>query len=91
MLTETTKHALRALVVLAGRPEGERMLGRDLAVAAKTRPNYLAKILLSLRRAGRVRAKRGGGGGYALAAPPGPGHAGAGSPRSYFESRPTGG
>jgi len=70
MLTETTKHALRALVVLAGRPEGERMLGRDLAVAAKAQPNYLAKILLSLRRAGMVKATRGGGGGYALAMPP---------------------
>jgi len=69
MLSTTTKHALRALVVLAGRDNGTAMLGRDLAAAASIPPNYLAKILLDLRRAGLVGATRGSGGGYKLVVP----------------------
>ena len=67
MLSTTTKHALRALVVLAGRDVGSAMLGRDLAVAANIPANYLSKILLDLRKAGLVKATRGSGGGYSLA------------------------
>jgi len=69
MLSTTTKHALRALVVLSGRKDGAVMLGRDLAAAANIPGNYLSKILLDLRRAGLVDATRGSGGGYKLAVP----------------------
>ncbi|NOZ93355.1 MAG: Rrf2 family transcriptional regulator [Acidobacteria bacterium] len=71
MLTTTTKHALRALVVLATQDEKTSVLGRDLAAMAKIPPNYLSKILLDLGRAGLVSATRGTGGGYRLAVPPG--------------------
>ncbi len=69
MLTTTTKHALRALVVLATQDERTTVLGRDLAAMAKIPPNYLSKILLDLGRAGLVSATRGSGGGYRLALP----------------------
>ncbi len=69
MLSTTTKHALRALVVLSGRKDGTVMLGRDLAAAANIPRNYLSKILLDLRRVGLVDATRGSGGGYKLVAP----------------------
>lgn len=69
MLSTTTKHALRALVVLAGSDDSTAMLGRDLADRASIPANYLAKILLLLGKAGLVDATRGSGGGYRLAAP----------------------
>jgi Rrf2 family protein len=67
MLTATTKHALRALVHLSRVPDGQSILGRDLAEQAKIPANFLAKILLTLRNAGFVEATRGFGGGYRLA------------------------
>jgi len=70
MLTTTTKHALRALVVLAARGGEEALLGRDLAALAKIPANYLSKILVDLGRAGLVDATRGSGGGYRLAVAP---------------------
>ena len=70
MLTTTTKHAFRALVVLAARGGEEAVLGRDLAALAKIPANYLSKILVDLGRSGLVDATRGAGGGYRLAIAP---------------------
>ncbi|MFT3916841.1 MAG: Rrf2 family transcriptional regulator [Anaeromyxobacteraceae bacterium] len=67
-LSTTTVHALRALSVLAAR--GEAVQGRELARALKMPPDYLAKVLGRLARAGIVKATRGAGGGYRLARPP---------------------
>lgn len=69
MLGTTTEHALRALTILAGLPDEEVMLGRDLADTASIPQNYLSKILWSLRNAGIIDATRGSGGGYRLAKP----------------------
>lgn len=69
MLSATSEHALRALICLAATPEGESHPGRELAAASQVPPNYLAKILLLLKRAGLVDATRGSGGGYWLARP----------------------
>jgi Rrf2 family protein len=46
------------------------MLGKDLAVVAEIPPNYLAKILLSLKNAGLLGTARGSRGGYWLVRPP---------------------
>ncbi len=70
MLNATTEHALRALVHLVRLPNGESVLGRDLAERASIPANYLSKILLTLRNAGFVETTRGHGGGYRLALPP---------------------
>ncbi len=66
MLSTTAKHAFRALVHLARLPEGQTMLGRDLAKVAEIPPNYLSKILWALGSAGIIDATRGTGGGYKL-------------------------
>ena len=69
MLSATSKYALRALVELARRPQGEALGGRELAESAGIPPQYLSKIMLVLRNAGYVAATRGAGGGYRLAKP----------------------
>jgi len=46
------------------------MLGKDLAEKAEIPPNYLAKILLSLKNAGMLGTARGSRGGYWLVREP---------------------
>jgi Rrf2 family protein len=69
MLSTTSEYALRALSCLARTPEGQALLGRELSILAGVPANYLAKILLDLKRTGIVDATRGSGGGYRLARP----------------------
>lgn len=69
MLSNTAEYALRAMVHLARRGDETAMLGRDLADSSHVPANYLAKILLDLKKAGLVAAVRGSGGGYRLARP----------------------
>jgi Rrf2 family protein len=69
MISETSKYALRALIELVRCPQGETMRGQDLAKAAHVPPLYLAKIMLTLRKAGYISATRGAGGGYCLLKP----------------------
>jgi Rrf2 family protein len=71
MLSVTTQHALRALSVLAGLPDGMFLLGRELAVRASIPANYLSKILWILGSAGFIGAARGNRGGYRLQKPAG--------------------
>ncbi len=66
MFSTTCEYALRALVGLARVPNGDAVLGRDLARSAQIPANYLSKILLTLRNAGILTTARGTGGGYRL-------------------------
>jgi Rrf2 family protein len=66
MLTTTSEYAIRALTHLARLPEGETMLGRDLAEQAGIPANYLSKIMWTLGNSGIIHAARGSGGGYRL-------------------------
>jgi Rrf2 family protein len=68
MISKTAQYALRALIVLA--QHSCYVPGRNLSNKAEIPPNYLAKIMLSLRGAGFVRATRGKAGGYQLARSP---------------------
>ncbi|MCZ2152701.1 MAG: Rrf2 family transcriptional regulator [Bryobacterales bacterium] len=70
MLSITAEHALRALSEMAAIPEGELILGKELAASTGVPPNYLAKILWTLGNAGIIDAIRGSGGGYRLRRPP---------------------
>lgn len=70
MLSVTTQYALRALTELAKDREHRSMLGKDLAEKADIPPNYLAKILLSLKNAGVLGTARGSRGGYWLVRSP---------------------
>jgi Rrf2 family transcriptional regulator, iron-sulfur cluster assembly transcription factor len=64
MISTTSEYALRALCYLARQPQRSSVLGRELAREADVPANYLAKILLTLRRAGFISTARGTGGGY---------------------------
>ncbi|HWR15555.1 MAG TPA: Rrf2 family transcriptional regulator [Terriglobales bacterium] len=70
MLSVTSQYALRALAQLARQRKSHSMLGKDLASKADIPPNYLAKILLSLKNAGVLGTARGSRGGYWLVRPP---------------------
>lgn len=70
MLSNTAEYALRAMVLLAQTDESAAILGRDIATVTGVPQNYLAKILLDLKKAGLVSAVRGAGGGYRLNSKP---------------------
>ena len=70
MLSVTSQYALRALAQLARQSGQKSMLGKELAEKAEIPPNYLAKILLSLKNAGMLGTARGSRGGYWLVREP---------------------
>ena len=61
---------MRALVRLAGEPDGAAVLGRNLSRDCDVPANYLSKLLWQLKNAGLVSTTRGSGGGYKLERPP---------------------
>ena len=70
MLTAKGKYGLKAMVHLAGVPEGRRTLSEEIATAHSISKKFLDAILGDLRNAGFVHARKGRGGGYALSRPP---------------------
>ncbi len=64
-------YGLRAMIFLAGRPQGDLMPFRDIAKRIEVPEDFLAKILKTLADAGLLVSQRGSGGGYALAKPAG--------------------
>ena len=71
MLTNKGKYGLKAMVHLAGMPAGQPALVADIAAANAIPKKFLDAILGELRTAGFVHSKKGRGGGYVLARPPG--------------------
>lgn len=69
MLSKGSTDALRALLELAEAPERWRST-RELAQAQQLTEPMLEQLLLRLRRAGLLQARRGRLGGYRLARPP---------------------
>jgi Rrf2 family protein len=69
IFSASTTHALRAVAWLAANERGGALLGRELARKVKVPPDYLAKVLATLARAGVLTASRGVNGGYRLARP----------------------
>jgi Rrf2 family protein len=70
MISQTAEYALRALVFL-GNQSGQPCTTIPLAAEIGAPPDYLAKVLQGLCRAGIVRSKRGLHGGFTLALEPG--------------------
>ena len=70
MLSKQANHALKALLELAAEPEHWRST-HELASAQQLPEPMLEQILLRLRRAGVLVARRGRRGGYRLACSPG--------------------
>jgi Rrf2 family protein len=71
MLNQTTEHAVRALLYLAGLPFGEAASAERLARALGAPANYLGKTLNVLARGGLLRGTRGPQGGFRLTRRPG--------------------
>ncbi|UHC19276.1 Rrf2 family transcriptional regulator [Methylobacterium currus] len=69
MLTNKGKYGLKAMVHLAGLPQGARIGVAEIAEAHRIPKKFLDAILGDLRNAGFVHSKKGPGGGYALARP----------------------
>ena len=70
-LSQTAEYALRAMAWMASRPPGEPVLARDLSAGTGIPSEYLAKILRRLVLAGILESRKGRGGGFSLARPPG--------------------
>lgn len=69
MLTNKGKYGLKAMVHLAGVKPGAFAQAADIAETNSISKKFLDHILAELRLAGLVSAKKGKGGGYALAKP----------------------
>ncbi len=69
MLTNKGKYGLKAMVHLAGLEPDVLAQAADIAETNSISKKFLDHILTELRRAGLVYAKKGKGGGYALARP----------------------
>jgi Rrf2 family protein len=70
-LSQAADYAFRASLALAGLAPGEFADARTIATRELVPLRFLLKILRLLVKAGLVQSRRGVGGGYALARPPG--------------------
>src|ERR1700684_1635357 len=66
MLSQKSRYALKALLVLAVRSEAEPMQISEIAQTAGVPRKFLEQILLELKKPGIVRSHRGRLGGYSL-------------------------
>lgn len=70
MISQTAKHALAALTVLAELPEGQYAGAGEIAGDIDAPRNYLGKLLQTLAGEGLVESQKGKGGGFRLARNP---------------------
>ena len=66
VLSQTAEYALRAMVVMAALPEGERIRSQELSDQTGIPAPYLSKIMRRMVLRGLVDAQRGHGGGFML-------------------------
>jgi Rrf2 family transcriptional regulator, iron-sulfur cluster assembly transcription factor len=69
MVNQTSEHAIRALMVLAQQPPGERISADRIASLLGAPANYMAKTLNALARRGVLSSSRGPAGGFSLRVP----------------------
>jgi len=70
LLSQKAKYALRALLTLAQRKEGELILVAEIAEEEHLPKKFLELILLEMKKHGLLYSQRGKGGGYCLAKSP---------------------
>lgn len=70
MISQTAKHALAALTVLAELPEGQYAGAGEIADEIDAPRNYLGKLLKTLADQGLVESQKGKGGGFRFARSP---------------------
>jgi len=68
VLSQTVEYELRAVVALATTTR-DALTVHEIAADSHVPPDYLAKVLRLLSRAGLVRAQRGRGGGFQIVPP----------------------
>ncbi|KAA2316018.1 Rrf2 family transcriptional regulator [Pseudooceanicola sediminis] len=66
MITQKTKYALKSLIALGALQKGEALTIEEVAQRSGAPKRFLEHILLEMRRAGFLGAKRGRSGGYFL-------------------------
>jgi Rrf2 family protein len=69
MLTQRSKYALNAMLMLAAQKPGDLVLVADIAKKRKVPKKFLELILLDLKKQGLLQSQRGKNGGYRLARP----------------------
>lgn len=69
-MTQRTRYALNALLVLAEAPPEQPVLIEEVARAGRIPKKFLEAILLELKRRGVLASKKGKGGGYSLVRAP---------------------
>lgn len=67
MFSQTSEYAIRALIEIATRPEGEHVLAAQLGESLNLPQHYLSKILQQLVRTRVLKSVRGRSGGFSLA------------------------
>ncbi|HEU0016506.1 MAG TPA: Rrf2 family transcriptional regulator [Longimicrobium sp.] len=70
MLSQTSEHAIRAVLYLAQQPHGEPVPADRVAAALGAPANYLGKTLNALARRGLLASARGAAGGFRLVRAP---------------------
>lgn len=65
-ISRKADYAIRAMAILASLGEERSMQAQELAGEGRIPTKFLEQILLSMKRAGLLRSKRGVGGGYRL-------------------------
>jgi len=70
MFSNTSRHAIRALIILAQLPEGEYAQAAVVAGKIKAPCNYLGKLLQAMCKQGLLFSQKGHSGGFRLAREP---------------------
>lgn len=68
-ISRKAEYAIRALLILASRSSRETMQIQEMSKIGDIPVKFLEQILLTLKKAGLLRSKRGVGGGYQLERP----------------------
>lgn len=68
VISDTAEYALRAAVWLAQEP-ARGQATQEIARGTQTPPDYLAKVLKQMARAGLLTVRRGAGGGFSISRP----------------------
>ncbi|MBL7769745.1 MAG: Rrf2 family transcriptional regulator [Flavipsychrobacter sp.] len=71
MISKKTQYGLKALSYMAKREKMDPILIADISLDQKIPIKFLEAILLDLKKAGLLESKKGKGGGYYFALPPG--------------------
>lgn len=66
MLSKKTKYGLKALTFIAKQPKGDKVQIATISESENISHKFLESILLTLRKAGFLGARKGKGGGYYL-------------------------